>query len=149
MARILTTNFGFITALDNGVGPGTRNARDDVGIVQFALAVLTRGLPGPLGNAGAKFSVPGQSPIGIDGGFGPQTAAYIKAYQEFRRASPGPGGGPLPPVSGTFRGFHASGSWPFSVLDEDACRASSKRLLADALAADGQAPLWLKHHFLG
>ncbi len=44
MARLIKqASFGISIALDGNVGPSGPNAREDVGIVQYALSVLTGG----------------------------------------------------------------------------------------------------------
>ncbi len=148
MARLLRTGFGLNIALDNGVGPGSTNARTDVGIIQFALSVLTGGLVGPLGNVPGTFTVPGQNPILVDGFFGPQTLAYITAYQQIRVQSPGPSLGPLPAPNGAFSGRHDQGGWPFTVLAADAAGVGARPTLADVLQGN-PAPPWLKDAFFG
>lgn len=75
---------------DHPVGAGQMNKRDDVLLVQFFLAALSAD---PLRKGSIQFNyqtkegkyldytVPGQSPMKIDGVCGSQTVAYIKHFQ--------------------------------------------------------------------
>lgn len=146
MARILKTNFGFRIDIDAAVGSSAPNQRDDVGIVQYCLSILSGGLATPGGNSKTTFSVPGQSPIKVDGFHGNQTARYITAYQEKRRQLPGPSTGLLPNPTGAFYPLRRSGSWSFGVLEIDANAAVAGTLL-DSVISNPGAPPWLKAAF--
>ena len=91
MARILNSRFGFSINLDGNVGPKGGNERSDVGIVQFALRLLTDGQLTPFGREVAALVAPsGFGTIAVDGFFGRQTKAFIEAYQTVRVRLPGP-----------------------------------------------------------
>jgi hypothetical protein len=67
-----------IYSVEQAVGIGSPNQREDVLLVQFFL----RTLQDP-GGGGAPFVPPGESaPLAIDGVFGKHTAAHIKFFQE-------------------------------------------------------------------
>ena len=69
--------------VDQPVGDGLPNVRDDVLLVQFLLAIAMQN--GPAGN----YVPPNEPPITIDGKFGPLTEAYIAYYQtEGNRRNP-------------------------------------------------------------
>lgn len=150
MARILKGSRSFGINLDGNVGPKGGNERSDVGIVQYALLLLSSGVQDrqptgmgpPTGNSRRALSVPGQGPIAVDGFFGPQTRAYIDAYQADRVRSPGPGSGPLPPPDGNFGNFRRT-SWNFGLLEEDV-----RRNILDAMRFDPRCPTFLKELFL-
>lgn len=143
MARLLKSSFGIGINLDGNVGPRGGNERSDVGAVQFALLLLTSG--SPLGGGGS-FSVPGQGPIAVDGFFGPQTAAFINAYQAIRVRSPGPGSGALPSPDGNFNNFRRS-SWNFGLLGTDV-RSQTGNDIVDVMRTDSRCPAFLKPFFL-
>ena len=80
MARVyVATSIPVIKVLysvDQAVGPGCPNERRDVELVQFFLNAVSKpggGLPG--------IQPAGETPLNVDGIFGPKTAAYIKNYQ--------------------------------------------------------------------
>ena len=65
-----------IYTVDQSVGPGCPNEKRDVMLVQFFLRAASKpggGLP--------AIQPPGQTPLTVDGIYGPKTAAYIKHYQ--------------------------------------------------------------------
>ena len=65
--------------VDRGVGVGLPNQRDDVLLVQFFLRTL---MPPKGSYADQEVHQPaGQTPLAIDGVWGPQTHAYVKAFQ--------------------------------------------------------------------
>lgn len=65
--------------VDRGVGDGLPNQRDDVLLVQFFLRAL---MPPKGSYADQEVHQPaGQTPLAIDGVWGPQTRAYVKAFQ--------------------------------------------------------------------
>lgn len=66
-----------IYSVDHDVGPGCRNDRQDVLLVQFFLYSASKAGGGlqAIQPAGAK-------PLKIDGIYGPQTSAYIRNYQQ-------------------------------------------------------------------
>jgi hypothetical protein len=143
MARILKSGFGFHINLDGNVGPRGGNARTDVGAVQYALLLLTTGrgvLPG-----GGSLSVPGQGTIAVDGYFGPQTTAFINAYQAKRVGSPGPSSGPLPAPDGNFGNFRQT-VWNFGLLDTDVRGAVGD--IIDQMRSDPRCPGFLKQAFI-
>jgi len=119
MARLLKSSFGIGINLDGNVGSNGGNGRSDVGTLQFAMLLLSSGQQTPMGNqGGGALSVPGQGTIAVDGYYGPQTAAYIAAYQAMRVKSPGPSGGALPTPNGNFGNFRSNG-WNFGLLQRD------------------------------
>ena len=72
-------------SVEQSVGQGCANRRDDVYLVQFFLRAAME--PSP--ETGTGFIPPGQQPIAIDGSFGPQTNAYIRFFeQEVVRLNP-------------------------------------------------------------
>lgn len=147
MARLIKSRFGLDIQIDNGVGVEGPNVRDDVGSVQFALRLLSEGAITPFGRSGVRFGVPGQGPIAVDGGYGPQTKAYIAAYQEYRKMLPSPGllrGMPTP--TGQFAGRNGGKGWDFSVLSSDAGIVGGRSFL-EAMENDQRAPVWLKRSF--
>ncbi|NCC39870.1 MAG: hypothetical protein EOM21_10555 [Gammaproteobacteria bacterium] len=83
MARVyvftlaVTPSMKVLYSVDHEVGPGCRNERQDVLLVQFFL--FSAAQPG---GGLQPIQPPGQQPIKIDGIYGPQTAAYIKYYQQ-------------------------------------------------------------------
>ena len=144
MARILSSrDFGLLIDLDGNVGPRGGNERSDVGIVQFALRLLTEGEPTPFGRELAALTKPaGLGPIGIDGFFGPQTKTFIDTYQALRVRSPGPSTNALPRPDGNF-GHSQKTSWNFVLLEDE-----FKRPMVDQLRFDPRAPAFLKPFFL-
>jgi hypothetical protein len=82
MARVyLFTNpnrMKLVYSVDQPVGPGCPNRRDDVLLVQFLLRVAME--DNPPKNVG--YRPPDERPITVDGLFGRQTAAYIRYFQE-------------------------------------------------------------------
>lgn len=102
MARVYLRNIGSFKVLltvEQTVGRGCPNRRDDVMLVQFFLKVATDG-----GVPSGGYGPPGQQPIKIDGIYGHQTQAYIDYYQaeNSRRnpASPLKADGRVDPVHG-------------------------------------------------
>ncbi|MEO8071774.1 MAG: hypothetical protein ABI686_00865 [Acidobacteriota bacterium] len=90
--------------VDQSVGVGGANSREDVLLVQFFLRVGMENSP-----QSAGFIPPGEKPISIDGSCGRQTNTYIKFFQvEEGRRTPGfatTTEGRIDPVTtGTFRG---------------------------------------------
>lgn len=146
MARILNSRFGLGINLDSNVGPRGGNERSDVGIVQFALRLLTEGTLTPLGREVAQLVVPGHAgAIKIDGFFGPQTAAFINAYQAARVRSPAPSLGSLPKPDGNLGNFR-SGPWNFGLLETDIANARIGSVI-DKVGTDSRAPPFLKPFF--
>lgn len=80
MARVFLINkpMKVLYSVEQPVGQGCANRRDDVCLVQFFLRAAME--PSP--ETGTGFIPPGQQPISIDGSFGPQTNAYIKFFEE-------------------------------------------------------------------
>ena len=79
MARVLlptvrASGIAVMYSVDQAVGSGGANRRDDVLLVQFFLLIARDS--DARGNQG--FTPPGQQTIKTDGVFGPETAAYIK-----------------------------------------------------------------------
>src|SRR5262245_35113496 len=74
--------------VERAVGNGGPNRRDDLLLVQFMLRVL---MP-PQGSYPSQevFQPPGQKPLAIDGLWGTQTHAYVKAFQEQFNKAEGP-----------------------------------------------------------
>jgi hypothetical protein len=71
--------------VDQAVGQGCPNRRDDVLLVQFFLKVAMEDATGSPG-----YRPPGEKPITVDGTCGRQTVAYIKFFQEEgNRRNPG------------------------------------------------------------
>lgn len=71
--------------VDQAVGQGCPNRRDDVLLIQFFLRVALED-----GGDSPGYRPPGQGPISIDGVCGSQTIAYIKFMQEEgKRRNPG------------------------------------------------------------
>lgn len=149
MARLLSTTFGLEFDLDADVGGGRVNARDDVGLVQYALHLLTGGAgggPGP-GSTKAMFSVPGQTPIAIDGAYGPQTRAYLAAYQAHRKNLLGPGAMGVGPATGIISSRRGKGAgWSFGVMEHDVAARIAGRF-SDRLRHDPVVPPWLRASF--
>ena len=147
MARILDSFFGFGINLDGNVGSKGGNERSDVGIVQFALRLLTDGGLTPFGPGSPKLILPGViGPIGVDGFFGPQTASFITAYQKVRALTPGPGAVTLPPPDGNFGNFRIN-RWNFGLLESDVSSAKLGNVIK-LVRSDGRAPLFLKPSFI-
>lgn len=146
MARLLKTYSGLSIALDNSVGKGGQNFRSDVGSVQFALKLASKGVVGPFGASGQMPGFTMGETIAVDGIYGPQTARFIDAYQQLRSQAPSPSLGSMPPPTGQFAGRYGGG-WSFGVLENDA-ENSAGCALVDALARDSTAPAWLKAEFL-
>jgi hypothetical protein len=82
----------------------------------------------------------------VDGFFGPQTAAYIDAYQEIRVRSPGPSGGGLPRPDGNFNNFRRS-AWNFGLLAQDV-NGQMGADVVDLMRGDPRCPAFLKPFFL-
>ena len=83
MARVLLVQanplVNLVYSVDQAVGEGCPNRRDDVLLVQFLLRTLREDTE----ENGVKypgFRPPGQDPIDIDGVFGPQTNKYIRFF---------------------------------------------------------------------
>lgn len=73
-----------VYSVDQTVGQGAANLREDVLLVQFFLRVLMED------RNGESFRPPGERPITIDGAFGKQTNTYIKFFEEqLTRFNPG------------------------------------------------------------
>ncbi len=82
MARALIDTgrtFTVLYTVENIVGSGGSNRRDDVLLVQFFLRVA---MEEDKARGGDRFVPPGEQPISIDGIFGRQTIAYLKFFQE-------------------------------------------------------------------
>ena len=81
MARILhftkTDSMKHCYSVDQSVGLGGANRRDDVLLVQFFLKVAMLDAPNSKG-----YRPPNEQPISIDGTCGQQTISYIRFYQE-------------------------------------------------------------------
>jgi hypothetical protein len=74
-----------VYTVEQAVGIGGANRRDDVLLVQFFLKVAMLDSPNS-----KPYIPPGEQPISIDGSCGPQTCRYIKFYQEEgNRRNPG------------------------------------------------------------
>ena len=88
MARVFiynSENTKHLYTVDQPVGAGGTNRRDDVLLVQFFLRVAMENSAGSVG-----YIPPGEQPISIDGSCGSQTNRYIKFYQEEgNRRNPG------------------------------------------------------------
>ena len=83
MARVILVQsnplVNLVYSVDQAVGEGCANRRDDVLLVQFLLRTLREDTQ----DNGVKypgFRPPGQDPIDIDGVFGPQTNKYIRFF---------------------------------------------------------------------
>ena len=90
MARVFIvsrTDMKHCYTVDQPVGMGCPNIRDDVLLVQFFLRRAMDECPTSKG-----IFPPGERPISVDGIAGPQTFRYIKFYQdEDNRRNPGKG----------------------------------------------------------
>ena len=145
MARLLKSSFGIGVNLDGNVGSNGGNGRSDVGTLQFALLLLSSGQQTPMGTqGGGALSVPGQGTIKVDGYYGPQTAAYIAAYQAIRVKAPGASGGPLPAPSGNFGSFR-NNSWNFGLVQRDIETTMGKFL--DKVKSDTRCPQFVRESF--
>lgn len=69
-------NMKVVYSVDQSVGQGGSNRKDDVMLVQFFLRVAMEV------RLGKGFNPPGERPITIDGSFGKQTNTYIKFFEE-------------------------------------------------------------------
>jgi peptidoglycan hydrolase-like protein with peptidoglycan-binding domain len=145
MARMLKSSFGTLFDLDGNVGSRGGNGRSDVGAVQYALLLLSSGANTPLGLSGGGLSVPGQGQIGVDGFYGPQTAAYIAAYQTQRVKSPGPSTGRLPNPDGNLGSFRQT-PWNLNLLVSDIPSRSGNFL--DLMRSDTRCPVFVRQSFL-
>ena len=103
MARVYltgSTTQKVLYTVDQTVGPGGPNKRDDVLLVQLFLRVLTEE-----GGSEAPYRPPGRRPLAIDGLCGDDTRAYIRFYQEESRRrfpqAPSPDGKVDPMRSGS------------------------------------------------
>ena len=115
MARVFlptvrASGIAVMYSVDQAVGFGGANRRDDVLLVQFFLLIARDS--DARGNQG--FTPPGQQTIKTDGVFGPETAAYIKFFQEDtdRRVSVGGvfvADGRIDPLDGKLRGSQRGG----------------------------------------
>ena len=75
--------------VDDAVGAGRRNQRDDVLLVQFFLRAL--GTKPVSGTTDQFYQPPGAPPVAIDGVCGQRTIAAIKTFQtQFDKAETGP-----------------------------------------------------------
>ncbi len=149
MARILKPVFGLRlpVSLDGNVGPRGGNERGDVGVVQFALLLLSSGVPSPGGGKkGGGLEVPGQGTIAVDGFFGPQTSAFIRAYQARRVLSPGPSSGALPTPDGNFGNFRRT-SWNFGLLQSDVENELPGTDFLEKMRSDPRTPPFLRQFF--
>ena len=145
MARLLKSTFGLLVNLDGNVGSSGGNARSDVGVMQFALLLMSSGARNPLNTGqGGGLSVPGQGPIAVDGFYGPQTAAYIAAYQAQRARTPGPAGNALPAPNGNFGSFRST-AWNFSLLQSDVGVTAGDFI--DLARADPRCPPFVRQSF--
>src|SRR5215470_5772632 len=66
-----------VYVVDQAVGPGGLNKRDDVLLVQLLLKIATESAPDSPG-----FQPPGEDMIDTDGVCSPRTKKYIKYFQE-------------------------------------------------------------------
>ena len=85
MARVYLVNHGVLQiaySIDNTVGSGCVNNRDDVLLVQFFLGVNSQ--------ADSTYVPPGEAPLRIDGICGSHTVKYIQRYQQ-RNSEKNPG----------------------------------------------------------
>jgi len=146
MSRLLRSQFsgGVGIDLDGNVGPKGGNQKTDVGAVQFGLLMLSSGPPNPIGGSRGSLVVPGQGTIAVDGFFGPQTAAFINAFQAIRVRSPAPSGFALPKPDGNFGSFRAN-AWNYSLLESEAKGAGIN--IIESIRTDGRAPMFLKQAF--
>ncbi len=83
MARVYltgNTTQKLLYTVDQAVGAGGGNRRDDVLLVQLFLRVQTEP-----GGSEAPYQPPGRRPLAIDGVCGDDTLAYIRFYQEEAR----------------------------------------------------------------
>lgn len=145
MARLLKSSFGISVNLDGNVGNNGGNGRSDVGTLQFALLLLSSGAVTPMGQQGGSLSVPGQGTIAVDGFYGPQTAAFIAAYQAARVKIPAPSGMGLPTPNGNFGSFRNNG-WNFGLLESD-IRTTMGDFL-EKVKTDPRCPNFVKESFL-
>jgi hypothetical protein len=103
MARVFgvsSSTFNVMYSVDQTVGNGCPNVRDDVFLVQFFL----RRLMDDDVKQNGGFIPPGEEPIKVDGAFGRQTAAYIKFFQEETiRRTVGPNDKRVDPMNGNLR----------------------------------------------
>lgn len=77
--------------VDNAVGAGCPNQREDVLLVQFFLRAL--GPKAASGTTDQFYQPPGTPPLAIDGVCGQRTAAAIKTFQtQFDKGEPDPAG---------------------------------------------------------
>jgi hypothetical protein len=79
MARVYllgnpSPNIKLIYTIDQAVGAGCPNVRDDVALVQFLLRAAMEDVK--------EYQIPAGPPLSIDGVYGPQTILYIKSWQQ-------------------------------------------------------------------
>jgi hypothetical protein len=105
-------------SVDQPVGNGGVNRRDDVLLVQFFLRVAQEE---DKASGGDRFQPPGERPITIDGAFGRQTANYIKFFQEEsnRRAGGIRADQRIDPMNGSLRGSGSGSLFTMAALNFD------------------------------
>lgn len=106
-------NMKIVYSVEQAVGQGCANRREDVLLVQLFLRVAMEN------RNGRSFNPPGESPIKIDGVFGKQTKNYIKFFEEeLNRQSPGAGvnkDGRIDPMSPSSGGLGSTAGITFKI----------------------------------
>jgi hypothetical protein len=131
--------------VDQAVGTGCPNRREDVLLVQHLLKIAWN-------DAGASkgFRPPGEAaPLSVDGMFGPQTARFIKFFQEEairRGANCATDQRVDPAVSGTSSGG-LSGKF-YTILAMNSARNSRQGGNQDDITLDPAFPVELTKHFI-
>lgn len=130
--------------VDQAVGPGCPNRREDVLLVQHLLRIAWNDVPNSKG-----FRPPGETqPLKADGIFGPTTARFIKFFQEEAvrrkancatdgRVDPVVTGKPAGSITGTF----------YTILAMNSARNNRQLANQDDIALDSTFPGDLRKHF--
>jgi|ERR1700722_5147573 hypothetical protein len=144
MARVFVSTgvLPVLYAIDQAVGSGCPNRRDDVLLVQFLLKVVSEG---PKKD---KYTPPGRGPIQCDGAWGPISQAYLNQYIAANSASnpnsPLTKDGRVDPVvAGNFTGSRTGNLYTIVALNHSYKNTRGASALTD-ITADAVFPADLR-----
>jgi len=136
-----TPQFKVAYTIDQAVGPGCPNQRDDVLLVQHLLRIAWNSAP-----ASPGFRPPEhKQPLIADGAFGPTTARFIKFFQEeaIRRGAPCAKDGRVDPVRGGSTFGSISGTF-YTILALNSARNTRQGGNQNDITADARTKRAMK-----